>query len=323
MKSIVLHAPGGTENFIIEERPIPTPPVGWVLIQIKAFGLNRSELMTRKGLSPSVTFPRVLGIECVGVIVSDASDEFATGQQVAAFMGGMGREFDGSYSEFAVLPKSVLMPFSSDLPWSILGSLPEMFQTAYGCLHLALKLKPTDTLLIRGGSSSIGMLATNLANQIGATVITTTRYQDKIGKLRENGSKYVLIDDGNIKNQIRAIYPNGVEKALELVGVETLPDTLQSIANGGITCMAGMLSEKWAFNIFSPMEIIPPTVCLTSYDSGQIRVPAHFFQTFIDQVQSNIINIPMNHEFPFSMIQEAHHLMETNTAVGKIVMLTE
>jgi len=113
VKSIVLYAPGGPDNFIIEERPLPTPPDGWVLIQIKAFGLNRSEVMTRKGLSPNVQFPRVLGIESVGIVANDPSGELPAGQQVAAFMGGMGREFDGGYSEFVVLPKSILMPFNT------------------------------------------------------------------------------------------------------------------------------------------------------------------------------------------------------------------
>src|SRR3954471_22920970 len=99
MKAAVLYHPGAAENFIIEERTIPQPAAGQVLLKIKAFGLNRSELMTRKGLSPSVQFPRVLGIECVGEIESDPSGEYTKGQQVAALMGGMGRAFDGGYAE--------------------------------------------------------------------------------------------------------------------------------------------------------------------------------------------------------------------------------
>lgn len=320
MKSIVLHTPGGPDNFIIEERPLPTPPHGWVLIQIKAFGLNRSELMTRKGLSPSVKLPRVLGIECVGIVIADASGEFTIGQQVAAFMGGMGRTFDGSYSEFAALPKSILMPFTSQLPWSLLGSLPEMFQTVYGCLHLALKLSQNDKLLIRGGTSSIGMLAAKLANHHGAIVISTTRSPDKITKLLENGVTHALLDDGNISAKINAIYPDGIDKALELVGIDTLPDTLQSIAPGGITCMAGMLSEKWSFEQFAPMESIPPTVCLTTYDSGSIRVSTTAFQTFLDEIENGHIKLNEPYVFSFHQIVEAHQFMDSNTATGKIVI---
>src|SRR4051794_25575868 len=113
MKAAVLYTPGGPENFKIETRPIPEPNIGHVLVKVKAFGLNRSELMTRKGYSPNVAFPRILGIECVGEIENDPSGEFKQGQKVAAVMGGMGRGYDGSYAEYTVLPKEIIIPFES------------------------------------------------------------------------------------------------------------------------------------------------------------------------------------------------------------------
>jgi NADPH:quinone reductase-like Zn-dependent oxidoreductase len=115
MKAAVVYEPGGPEVFQIEERTIPTPTIEQVLIRVKALGLNRSELMTRKGLSPSVVFPRVLGIECVGEVVNDPSNKFQPKQKVAAVMGEMGRAFDGSYAEYATLPKEIITPFESNL----------------------------------------------------------------------------------------------------------------------------------------------------------------------------------------------------------------
>ena len=155
MKAAVLYHPGGAENFSVETRLVPEAQEGHVLIKVKAFGLNRSELMTRKGLSPSVLFPRVLGIECVGEIVTDPLGIFRQGQKVAAVMGEMGRQFDGSYAEYTVLPKEIIVPFRSDLEWSTLGAIPEMFHTVSGSQHLALKITKDETLLIRGGTSSI------------------------------------------------------------------------------------------------------------------------------------------------------------------------
>lgn len=116
----------------------PAPGNDWILIKVRAFGLNRSELMTRKGLPPNVLFPRILGIECVGEVEFDPSGEYLKGQKVAALMGGMGRDFDGSYAEFTVVPKHIIHAFHSALPWEVLGAIPEMFQTAHGSLHLAL-----------------------------------------------------------------------------------------------------------------------------------------------------------------------------------------
>lgn len=322
MKAAVIYEPGGPENFIIEERPIPEPQVGWVLIKVKAFGLNRSELMTRKGLSPNVEFPRVLGIECVGEVEHDPSGVLQRGQKVAAFMGEMGRQFDGSYAEYSVLPKSLLCPFESTLPWEQLGAIPEMFQTVYGSLYLALKIKQGETLLIRGGTSSIGLLAGQLAKISGLSVTATTRNPERTELLLINGADHVIIDDGDIAEKLKALYPYGVSKVLELIGTVTLKDSLKCAAEGGIVCVTGMLSEQWSFTDFAPMAYIPATVALTVYDSGQIRVDQPSFQQFLKDVEAGDIKLPIGRVFKLDEIAEAHKLMDSNSAGGKIVVLT-
>src|SRR5437867_11874981 len=100
MRAVVLDTPGPPEALRIRELPVPRPRPGWVLIRVKAFGINRSELHTRLGLARGVTFPRVPGIEATGVVAAAPGGEFEEGQQVATMMGGMGRTFDGGYAEF-------------------------------------------------------------------------------------------------------------------------------------------------------------------------------------------------------------------------------
>jgi NADPH:quinone reductase len=321
MKAAVLYRPGSPDEFILEERPIPTPGDGQVLVRVKAFGLNRSELMTRKGLSPDVRFPRVLGIECVGEVVHDPSGQYVQGQQIMALMGGMGRDFDGSYAEYTVLPKSLLHPFRSTLPWEVLGAIPEMFQTAYGSLHPALGIQKGETLLIRGGTSSVGMLAAQLAGLAGLTVLATTRNPQKESILKANGATHVLIDDGELNGRVRAIFPEGVDKALELVGTSTLQDSLSCLKPGGTGCMSGMLAERWAISHFAPMEFIPATVRLTIYDSGQVSSPAAVFQDFIRQVETGRVKLAVSRVFSLGEIVVAHRFMESNQGAGKLVVL--
>src|SRR2546425_693440 len=129
MRATVLDAPGPPDALTVRELPVRTPEAGWVLIEVKAFGLNRSELHTRQGLASGVTFPRVLGIEAAGIVAHCPVGEFPVGQQIVTMMGGMGRTFDGGYAEYTCVPESQVIPFASDLEWSTLGAVPEMLES--------------------------------------------------------------------------------------------------------------------------------------------------------------------------------------------------
>src|SRR5262249_39824063 len=110
MKAVVIHEPGGPGVLRIESLPVPEPVPGQVLIRIKAFGVNRSELFTRQGHSPGVRFPRVLGIEAVGMVENAPGGEFRKGDIVATCMGEMGRQFDGGYAEYTCVPAGQVQP---------------------------------------------------------------------------------------------------------------------------------------------------------------------------------------------------------------------
>ena len=115
----------------------------------------------------------------MGVVVDDPSLTYQQGQQVAAIMGGMGRFFDGSYAEYCLVPLEIVFPFQSQLPWSTLGAIPEMFQTVSGSLQQALELQKEEVLLIRGGTSSIGMLSCQLAKSMMKAAIMTLKSLQK------------------------------------------------------------------------------------------------------------------------------------------------
>ena len=239
MKAVVLDAPGPPDALHIRDLPIPTPQPGEVLIKVAAFGLNRSELHTRLGLATGVTFPRVLGIEATGTVAACPGGEFRVGQQVATMMGGMGRTFDGGYAEYTCVPAGQVVPFTSGLDWATLGAVPEMLQTANGSLTIGLDAQPGQSILIRGGTSSVGMATAVLAKRLGLTVLSTTRNPGKAEALTVIGADHVLIDDGRIAEQVREILPDGVDAALELIGTPTLPDTLAATRVHGVVCFSG------------------------------------------------------------------------------------
>ncbi|MBN3519771.1 zinc-binding dehydrogenase [Algoriphagus lutimaris] len=323
MKAAITTKAGSPEVIEIQEISTPQVKPGWVLIKVKAFGLNRSELFTRRGDSPGVEFPRIQGIECVGVVEEDPSNTYEKGQQVAAIMGGMGRFFDGGYAEFTMAPLEIIFPFSSSLDWGTLGAIPEMFQTVSGSLNQALEIQKGETLLIRGGTSSIGMLACQLAKAKGLTVLSTTRNSEKKQALLDNGVDHVILDEGTVKDQVRKIYPRGVDKVLELIGTRTLKDSLKCIAPKGMVCMTGILGNEWTIKEFTPMGDIPSLGRLTVYMGESDNLSKNLLQEFIDDVEKGTIQLRIDRIFQLDEVAKAHQYMEDNKAKGKLVVKVE
>ena len=323
MRAVVLDAPGPPEALTLRELPVPVPAPGWVLVRVRAFGLNRSELHTRLGLAgPDVTFPRVPGIEATGVVAACPGGEFAVGQQVMAMMGGMGRSYDGGYAEFVAVPAGQVLPFSSALDWATLGAVPEMLQTAHGSLTVGLDARPGQALLIRGGTSSVGMATAVLARRLGMTVLATTRSPGKADALRRVGVQHVLVDDGEVARQVRELFPDGVDAALELVGTPTLPDTLRALRVHGVACFAGMLSEQWTVPDFYPIDYLPRGVRLAAYGGDATDLPADVLQGFLDDVAAGTATVPIGQVYELAEIVQAHADMEAGAYTGKLVVTT-
>lgn len=323
MRAVVLTSPGPVGNLELREQPIPEPKPGEVLLQVLAFGLNRSELFTRQGYSgDAVTYPRVLGIEAAGVVAAAPGGEFPVGTQAVTMMGGMGRRFDGGYAEYTCVPAAQVTAFKSALPWRVLGAVPEMLQTAYGSLTVGLDAQPGQSLLVRGGTSSVGMAAVVLAKRQGMTAFATTRNLAKRGALEAIGVDQVLHDDGEVAAQVRRILPEWVAGAIELVGTSTLPDTLQATRVHGTVCFTGMLSDEWSVKDFYPIDYLPTGVRLTAYSGEAADLPAAVLQEFLDAVAAGAAVVPIDTVYQLDQVREAHTRMESGQSAGKLVVLT-
>ena len=321
MKAWIIREPGGPDRFSLEEIDPPKPRQGWTLIRIRAFGINRSEWFTRNGDSPNVKFPRVLGIECVGEVIDSGGLDLETGATVAAIMGGMGREFDGSYAEYTLVPHSCVFPLKTRLSWERLAALPEMLQTTHGSLHTGLEIARAESILIRGGTSSIGMAALALAKDAGLYAATTSRSSANVEMLERAGADEVWIDDGSLASQMSDRGHRLFDRVLELIGTTTLMDSLRCVDAGGIVCMTGILGGQWILEKFEPMGDIPTGVKLTSYSGGSSDISTEQLQRYVELVEEDRLMIQTGPVFKFEELVQAHELMDANLAGGKIVIL--
>ena len=320
MKAVVLTKPCKAEEMTLTEIDIPEIRPGWVLIKVKAFGINHSEILLRQFevAQDYIRKPIVPGIECVGEVVDPSDSGLAKGQRVMALMGGMGRSFNGSYAEYALLPISHVFPIESNLDWDELAAIPETFYTAYGSLSLSLQLNLDDTLLIRGGSSTVGIAALQLAKAMGAKVISTTRSEKKADLLRGYGADDVILEGEDFRKRFLEKYPAGATKVLELIGASTLSESLRLTATHGIVCHTGLLGGVYGLKNFDPIKDIPSGVYLTGFYSNNPTQPQ--ISDMMSLIEKGSIHPVIAEKFTLENISEAHLLAEQRGQIGKIVV---
>lgn len=315
MRAVLLTEPIEAKDIVLTECAIPEVKSGWVLVRVKAFGLNHSEQILRKSEIHANYIPKPIipGIECVGEIVDASDSHFSVGEKVAALMGGMGRSFHGSYAEYALLPSHHVFSITSNLSWAQLAAVPETYFTAWGSIFECLQLKSEDTLLIRGATCALGYAAIQLAKTLGCKVLATTHRENKLFLLEQAGVDTAFLDMGSLNGNL-----SGVTKVLELVGAQTLLDTLQCVEKGAIVCQTGVLGGVYSLHDFDPIKDIPNGVFLTGFYSN---TPTQDAMNAIFEFLNRYQLLPgIGGTYPFSQIATACEDMDASRVNGKIVI---
>lgn len=367
MAAAVLTSPGAATPqacFTYDAKyPRPTlPSPDWTLVRVQAAGLNRAELRSRANHVPDpdefnifrdefhTDPPKILGEEFVGVVeLAGDKSGFKPGENVFGFVYGGGKAHDGSYAQFTLCHRRRLfrLPVGVErrLGWEVVGAAAMSLVTAWGGVNLAGGLerrlkerksaaeggRPSPvTVLIHGGSSSVGVWATLYAKDRGATVVATTRNREKVAQLKKIGNDHVLLDD-ELDTELLKLFPNGIDIILELVGPDQSLRSLELAARNGTVVVMGILGLEWDSKGFNPF-MIPPTRNLSMYstinraagnvDDGLEDVEA-FVAEVLEKVEQGVFPVEsfLDKTFRLDEAGDAHAYMEENKAVGKVVLI--
>ena len=325
MRAIIIKQSGGPEQLQVTERPAPEPKAGHVIVEVKAFGLNRAEISMRSGAWGPVA--EISGIECVGIVQCDPDGRFARGQKVTALMGGMGRTFNGSYAELTGVPAGNVAALATSLSWEDLAAIPESYATAWSCLHGNLSIAPGQTLVVRGATSSLGQAALNIAADAGVHVIATTRNAARRPLLEALGAKEVLLERAELPSEIRRHHTGGVDAVLDIIGNSTILGSLAMARRYGRVCLVGLLDHAAPIENFNPLFQMPFSgvhfssfVSAFTYGAPDYPLTDVPLQAIVDRVATGRYKARPARVFGFDEIADAHRLMEANDARGKLVV---
>ena len=326
MRAIEITAPGGPEVLQPCERPLPEAQPGELLIAVQASGVNRPDVLQRKGLYPMPPGVSDLpGLEIAGTVAGGAPDDLAAaglkiGDAVCALVAG------GGYAEFCVAPAGQCLPVPQGLNMIKAASLPETFFTVWQNVFVIAALKAGETLLVQGGSSGIGVTAIQLAKALGAQVIVTAGSDEKCAACLAIGADHAI----NYRTQDfvaetrRLTGGRGADVVLDMVAGEYVAREIQCLAEEGR--LAIIATQGGNASTLDAGLVLRKRLTITG---STLRPRSVAYKTTLAQalraqvwplIEAGKVKPVIHQVFAAAKAAEAHALMESSTHVGKIVL---
>jgi NADPH2:quinone reductase len=326
MRAIEISAPGGPEVLRPCERPQPAPAAGELLIAVQASGVNRPDVLQRKGLYPMPPGVSDLpGLEIAGTVAAGAPEDLATaglqiGDPVCALVAG------GGYAEFCVAPAGQCLPVPKGLTMVQAASLPETFFTVWQNVFAIAGLQAGETLLVQGGSSGIGVTAIQLAKAIGASVIVTAGSDEKCASCVALGADHAI----NYRTQDfvvearRLTAGKGVNVVLDMVAGDYVGREIECLADDGrLAIIATQGGNKSAIDsglVLRKRLAITGSTLRPRSVAYKTRLAQDLREKVWPLIEAGSIKPVIHQVFPAEQARDAHALMESSTHVGKIVL---
>lgn len=323
MKIVDVLQPGGPEALVLAQRSTPTPKHSEVLIKVAAAGLNRADVLQRKGhYPPPAGAPAYPGLEAAGVIaaVGSAVTEFKVGDKVCALLQG------GGYAEYCTVDEGQVLPVPEALSMIEAASLPEAYFTVWSNVFGFGRLQPGETLLVHGGSSGIGVAAIQLASALGHTVLTTAGSDEKCRFCEQLGAKRAINyqSEDFVEVVAEQTSKKGVDVLLDMVGGSYLARNVASLATDGrlviIATQGGAKGELDLLRILQRRLIVTGSALRPRDVQFKRAVKAKLLEVVWPLLARGAIKPIVDRVFELANASEAHAYMESGHHRGKIVL---
>ena len=326
MRAIEITAPGAPDVLKLAERPMPTAGAGEVLIRVAASGVNRPDVLQRKGLYPGPKGASDLpGLEVAGTVVDGdtealAASGFAIGDRVCALVAG------GGYAEYCVAPVGQCLPSPVNLSDIEAASLPETFFTVWSNVFDRARLQPGETVLVQGGSSGIGVTAIQLAKAWGATVIVTVGSADKATACLALGADHAIDYKARdfAAEVLRLTGGAGVNVILDMVAGDYIARELTCLAEDGrlvvIAVQGGVDARIDAGLVLRRRLTITGSTLRPRPIAFKTAIAVSLRKTVWPWLAAGRVKPVIHQVFAAAQAAEAHTLMESNRHIGKLVL---
>ncbi|MQA89072.1 MAG: zinc-binding dehydrogenase [Gemmatimonas sp.] len=324
MRAIVITEPGSAEVLEEEERPIPEPRASQIRVRVKTSGLNRADLLQRRGMypPPNGAPADIPGLEYAGEVeaVGPGAGLWAVGSRVMGIVGG------GSYAEFLCVHEREAIRIPHGLDWDDAAAIPEAFLTAYDALFRQMDLEASERVLIHAVGSGVGTAAVQLARAFGAITYGTSRTPEKLDAAKKLGLQHGFdaSDDDWVEKAKAATDGEGINVVLDLVGGHYVPLNLRLLAPRGRAIIVGTIAGSRAevdFRVVMQKRLrIAGTVLRSRPLEEKIQLAREFSDSVLPLFSSGQLRPVIDRVYPFAEVVEAHRAMEENRSFGKIVL---
>ena len=323
MQAIDPEAHGGPEVLRLVERPVPQPQSGEVLIRVAAAGVNRPDVLQRKGgYPPPPGAPSIMGLEVSGTVVAvgEGVEDTMIGQPVCALIAG------GGYAEYAVAPAGQCLPVPHGLDMVHAAAIPETLFTVWTNLFERAFATEGDSVLVRGGTSGIGTMAIALGQLFGMTIIVTAGSDAKSARALELGAAHAInYKTEDFVERVKAITAGrGVTAVIDMVGGDYVPRNLQCLADDGrhvsIAVQGGPTATIPIFEIMRRRLTLTGSTLRPRDTAFKTLVADEIARTVWPHVEAGRLRPVIDKVFPLADAAAAHARLEEGDHVGKIVL---